>query len=150
MDVKQFLSQAYNIDKRIIEKTELVEILRESSASANSTLSPIPIIKSRNFQHMEQKIVKLLDLENEIKNEIVELMNVKLEIVYAICCVETPKYRRLLEQRYLNFKKWDQIAKEMGYDLRYLHKLHRSALLACNSVLNKNRTPKDTKRHLVD
>jgi hypothetical protein len=49
---------------------------------------------------------------------------------------------QLLELRYLCFKTWEQIAVDLGYDLRYLHKLHSRALDSCETNFEK-----DTKRH---
>ena len=42
-------------------------------------------------------------------------------------------YRTLLIARYINCKTWEQIADEMGYDLRWIYRLHGKALKAIES-----------------
>ena len=77
---------------------------------------------------MEGVIVKIIDLENEIKEEIDRLVCLKRKIVSMIKQVKNPEYQTLLERRYLCFKTWEQIAVEMNYDLSWLHRLHKKAL----------------------
>jgi hypothetical protein len=67
---------------------------------------------------MEDIIVKIVDLENEINQDIDELVDLKREIVTIIKKIENPVYQTLLELRYLGFKSWEQIAVEMGYSLQ--------------------------------
>lgn len=57
-----------------------------------------------------------------------ELVLVKKEIVEVIKQVGNTEYQTLLEERYLCFITWEQIAVDMGYELRYIHKLHGKAL----------------------
>ena len=127
MTIKEYLSQAYRIDQRIDSKLEQVQSLRDLAAKATSTLSDTYSGNS-NKQKMEGVIVKIIDLENEIKEEIDRLVCLKRKIVSMIKQVKNPEYQTLLERRYLCFKTWEQIAVEMNYDLSWLHRLHKKAL----------------------
>ena len=42
--------------------------------------------------------------------------------------IENFNHRRLLELRYLNFKKWDEIAKQLDYGVDHIYTMHRKAL----------------------
>lgn len=42
--------------------------------------------------------------------------------------VDDPELQSLLEQRYLNFRTWEQIAVDMGYNVRHLYRMHDKAL----------------------
>lgn len=128
MTAKEYLGQAYLIDQRINAKLEQAVSLRQLAAKATSTLTDTPHSASPNLRSMENTIGKMVDLENEINADIGALVDLKLEIVSAIKGVENPEYRTLLELRYLCFKPWEQIALEMGYDLRWLYRLHQRAL----------------------
>ena len=128
MTAKEYLGQAYLIDQRINAKLEQAVSLRQLAAKATSTLTDTPHSASPNLRSMENTIGKMVDLENEINADIGALVDLKLEIVSAIKDVENPEYRTLLELRYLCFKPWEQIALEMGYDLRWLYRLHQRAL----------------------
>ena len=131
MTVKEYLGQAYRLDQRINSKLEQVLSLRELTTKATATMSDMPGGGSRNVYKMQDIIGKIVDLENEINADIDKLVDLKREMVAVIKAVENPEYQTLLELRYLCFKTWEQIAVYMGYELRYLHKLHQRALNAC-------------------
>lgn len=128
MTAKEYLGQAFLIDQRINSKLEQVISLRDLASKATSTLTDTPHSASPNIRSMEDIISKMVDLENEINADIDSLLDLKREIVTIIKGVENPEYRTLLELRYLCFKPWEQIALELGYDLRWLYRLHQKAL----------------------
>lgn len=132
MTAKEYLGQAYRLDQRINSKLEQVMSLRDLTTKATATMSDMPGGGSRNVYRMQDIIGKIIDLENEINADIDQLVDLKRDIVAIIKSVENPEYQTLLELRYLCFKTWEQIAVDMGYELRYLHKLHHRALSACN------------------
>lgn len=142
MTIKDYLGQAYRIDQRINSKLEQIACLRELATKATSTISDTPRSASRNTHSMENILVKMFALENEINDDIDALVDLKREIVSVIKLVDNPEYQTLLELRYLCFRTWEQIAVDMGYDLRYLHRLHGRALEVCEPLLSA-----DTKRH---
>lgn len=135
MTAKEYLGQAYRIDQRINSKLEQVASLRALATKATSTLSDTPQGGSRNVQAMEATIVKIVDLENEINEDIDTLVDLKREIVGVIKHIQNPEYQTLLELRYLCFYSWEKVAVEMEYDLRYMHKLHRKALEQCSEFI---------------
>ena len=132
MTAKEYLGQAYRLDQRINSKLEQVLSLRDLTTKATATMSDMPGGGSRNVYRMQDIIGKIIDLENEINADIDQLVDLKREMVTAIKSVADPEYQTLLELRYLCFKTWEQIAVDMGYELRYLHKLHHRALGSCN------------------
>lgn len=128
MTTKECLSQAYRIGQRINSKLEQVQSLRELAVKATSTLSDTYSSGNSNKQKMEVVIVKIIDLENEIDEEIDRLVDLKQEIVSLIKKVKNPEYQTLLELRYLNFKTWEQIASEMHYSIQHTFRIHDKAL----------------------
>ena len=132
MSTKDYLSQAYRIDQRINSKLAQVMSLRDLLSKATGTLSGAPKAATPNPHSMEDTIAKMVDLENEINEDIDALVDLKAEIMRRIKRVENTEYQTILELRYLCFKRWEVIAVELGYDLRYLYKLHDQALEAFN------------------
>ncbi len=128
MTAKEYLSQAYRIDRRINSKIEQVQSLRDLAAKATATLSDMPRSASPNVHRMEDVITKMVDLESEINVDLTRLINLKHEIVTVVKCVESPELQTLLELRYLCFMTWEQIAVELHFDLRWVHRLHNRAL----------------------
>lgn len=131
MTVREHLGLAYRIDQRINSKMEQVANLHELAVKATATLSDAPRVSTRNVHSMESIIAKISDLEDEISKDIDTLVDTKRDIMHAIKRVDNPEYQTILEQRYLCYRTWEQIAVNLGYDLRYLHKLHTRALDQC-------------------
>ena len=134
MTIKEYLSQAYRLDQRINSKIEQLKRWQDLAIKATSTLSKTSSCSYENSHKMEDNMVKIIDLKNEINNDIDRLIDLKKDIMALINAVKNPEYQTLLELRYLCYKKWSQIAAEMGYDLRYIHKLHLRALSECKKI----------------
>lgn len=90
MTAKEYLSRAYRIDQRIDSKIEQVGSLRALSTKATATISDMPH-SSRNVHSMEEIIVKIINLEHEINEDIDKLLDLKREITGMIKSVENPE-----------------------------------------------------------
>lgn len=77
---------------------------------------------------MEDVIVKIVGLEDEINADIDELVTTKQNIVRIIKKVATQDYQTILEQRYLCFYSWEQIAVNMSFSIQHVFRLHNLAL----------------------
>lgn len=128
MTSKEYLAQAYRIDQRINSKLEQIVSFRALATKATSTLSDTPPSGTRNVHSMEGIIVKMIDLEREINNDIDTLVDLKRAIMDIIKKINNPEQQTLLELRYLCFKTWEQIAVDMGYSSQHIFRLHDKAL----------------------
>ena len=128
MTAKEYLSQAYRLDQRINSKIEQVASLNELATKCTSTLTGMPRNPHRASSTMADAVGKIIDLQNEINRDIDRLVDLKREIVTVIKAIENPEYQTLLEKRYLCFLTWEKIAVDMGYDLRWLYRIHKRAL----------------------
>jgi hypothetical protein len=128
LTAKEYLSQAYRIDQMIKSKIAQVQSLRDLATQATATLSDMPRNPSPNYHRMEDFITKAMDLESEINADLCRLIDTKREIVTVVKCVENRDLQILLELRYLCFKTWEEIAVELHFDLRWVHRLHGRAL----------------------
>lgn len=128
MTAKEYLGQAYRLDQRINSKLEQISMLRDLATKATATISDMPHSDSPNLQQMESTVLKIIDLEHEINRDIDRLVDLKRELIAAINAVDAPEYQTVLELRYLCFKRWEEIAVQMGYSTKYLFELHGKAL----------------------
>ena len=128
MNAKEYLRQAWNIDKRIKDKLDQLKRLKEMATSVTSVISDMPRSASPNPQKMEDAVLRLSAMENEIDADIDRLVSLKIEITRTIWRVEDANCRTLLEMRYISFRPWEDIAETMGITVRWLHRLHAKAL----------------------
>ena len=135
MTVKEYLSQAKFLDQRINSKIQQVAALNDLATKATSTLTGMPRNPNHATSSMEDVIAKLIDLQAEINNDIDTLVDLKRSLSKTIKAVDSPEYQTVLEKRYLCFQSWEQIAVEMGYDLRWLYRIHGKALEEVKAIL---------------
>ena len=128
MTVKEYLSQAKFLDQRINSKIQQVAALNDLATKATSTLTGMPRNPNHATSSMEDVIAKIIDLQAEINQDIDTLVDLKRDLSATIKAVGNTEYQTVLEKRYLCFQSWEQIAVEMGYDLRWLYRIHGKAL----------------------
>ena len=128
MTAKEYLSQAYRLDDRINGKIQQVDSLNLLATKCTSTISGMPKNPSSPVSRMEDVIVKIISLQEEINQDIDELVDSKAEMVQVIKAVDNTEFQTILEKRYLCFMSWEQIAVDLGYNVRHLYRLHEEAL----------------------
>ena len=134
MEAKEYLKLAWKIDQRIDDKIEQINILKEMSEKTTAVLSAMPGKSTRNVHSREEVIARMMDEEEALNQEVLNLMRIRESVRQAIAGVESLECRMLLEERYLCFHGWNQIAEDMGYSLDNIYKLHRKALAEIKTI----------------
>ena len=122
MNAREYLSQAYRLDLEINNKLEIMDSMHSLATKATSSFSLVPPSGTRNVHRLEDTLAKIVDMDIEINKKIDRLVDLKKEIVEVIGEVDN------LEMRYLRFLTWEEIAIELGYNVRHLYRVHRDAL----------------------
>jgi hypothetical protein len=129
MNAKEYLSQAWYLDKRIKTKERQIDWLRSHAAYVSPKISDEPkVVVSGRRSPVEEAVVRITELENEINTSIANLMMLKTEIGRTIRGVNNMECETLLEMHYLTFLSWDQVAVQLGYSQDYIYHLHRKVL----------------------
>ncbi|RXM70718.1 DUF1492 domain-containing protein [Clostridium tetani] len=138
MNAKEYLSQAVWLDKRIDSKLEQLESLKSLAMKVNTDITQERVSGGPNTKSpMENVMVKVIDLEYEINRDIDNLVDLKKEIIETINKLSDLNYQLLLEMRYINGRCWDEVAISMGYDRRWILRLHGRALKEIEKIINK-------------
>lgn len=128
MTAKEYLSQAYWLDRRIDSKLEQLSALRDTTTKATAVMNDTPVSHTRNVFSLQDTIAKIVDMERELDRDIDTLVDLKRDLMKQIKDVKNPEHQTLLELRYLCFKSWDYIADAMGYGINNVFKMHAKAL----------------------
>lgn len=128
MTAKEYLNQAFRLDQRIDAKIAQLASLNDLALKCTSVATGMPHNPSTSTSTMADTVVKIIDLQDEINRDIDTLVDLKREIVTIIKTVENVEYQIILEKRYLCFQTWEQIAVDMGYNVRHLYRMHDEAL----------------------
>lgn len=127
-EVKEYLGRAYRVDRMILSKLNQIQSLNDLATRATSVISDMPGSATRNVHKKEDVIVKILTLEEEIHSEVSRLVDIKRETMEVIRKVKDPELQLLLEERYLCFLTWEDIAADMNCTVRNVLVLHGKAL----------------------
>lgn len=128
MTPKEYLQQAYRIDRKIKLDIE------KQSAMRSSLFGKAVSYESDGTQHtphgngIEAAMLRVLEYEERINAEIDRLTDTRLKIEQVINLVPDDTQREVLTRRYLLYQKWEYIAVEMNYNIKWIFKLHGKAL----------------------
>ena len=128
MKANEYLAQAYRLDQRINSKLAQITSLNDLAMKCNTTLSGMPRNPNHSISQMADAVGKIIDLQAEINHDIEQLVDLKREMVRVIKAVGNTEHQTLLELRYLCFKTWEQIAVDLGYNVRHVYRLHDEAV----------------------
>lgn len=127
MTAKEYLNRYHELDASI---NSLCDELAHWRAIA-TRITPPDKFNGRSVTPSDkvgQAVAKIIDLENRINAEIDVLVDMRDDIRNTISAVDDARLRQVLVSRYINFKKWEEIAEIMHTDLRWIYRLHGKAL----------------------
>ena len=135
MTAKQYLQQSFRLNAKIDADLLEVERLRALATSVSSPdLSQDRVQTGTVSDRIGNTVAKIIDLEREINAEIDRFVDLKREIRERIDKVASEDFRIILQKRYLNFQKWEQIAVDLNYTYRHVTRLHGEAIQAFHSL----------------
>lgn len=128
MTTKEYLSQAFILDRKIRRKEEQLEWMKSHAPYSTPIASDLPKAEALRASLVERTVMRISQLEESIQNSLDEMANLCTEIQGVISEIGNPDYEVILEKRYLLFLKWDDIASGMGVCQNRVFQLHREAL----------------------
>lgn len=139
MTIKEYLTQVRKLRILIDQRERELESLRAARFGCVNGVDygRIPVKGSRRVGgSFEQASIKALDLEGEIAGLIEQYNELRHTIIGQIQQLKKPEHMQILFKRYVEEKRWEQIADEMGYDSVYIRSLHGKALFAFGLLIS--------------
>ena len=138
----QYLRRYQAIERRVDRSLEERERWRARAEKITPAHTGMPG-GGGGEDRMQQAVEKICEIEAQLDADIDLLVETKKEIVRAIGTVEEPRYREVLERRYLDGDTWEQIAVDMHYSYQWVCHIHGRALqelivIDTQSVLSLN------------
>lgn len=143
MTAKEYLNQAYIIDRRINITLAKADKMRENLYGRGQALDPVGGGKGGGgIDIISDTLSKVIDYEHKADELIDKLVAKRIEIERSIQAVKDDVQREVLERRYLLFQAWEShydkntgkyikgIAEEMNYSSRQIYRIHGEALMA--------------------
>lgn len=125
---KEYLSRLLWIDKRVEDKYLQIEQLRTMAEKTTQILSDMPRNPSAPTSKMEILVVRMVEMENELAQDIESLLTLKKDATARIEALEDMDLQTVLEMRYLSGMAWAKIEDELSYSKRNVQYMHEEAL----------------------
>lgn len=139
---KDYFAQIRKTDRLIKRLTDTAFTLRSSLTSQSYELNPDKVQTSGPKNTLEETVAKIVDLEADINRRIDELVDMKQEAFTMINRIPDLDQQNILIGRYIQLKKWEDIALELNFSIQWVYELHGKGLLAfsqANSEFFRNR-----------
>lgn len=129
MTAKEFLSQAYCLNKLIQSHQRELAELEEMGVCISSVNLTGMLSGSRSIEApFVRQVIKKVDLENQIKQEIADLIDLRKQIHDAIDAVSDLNQKLVLRYRYIENYSWEQVADNLNYSMTSIYEFHRKGL----------------------
>ena len=128
MTAKEYLGQAYRLNQRISSKCEALRDLDLLAKKDTAVMTGMPGSPNRGKQTMADTVIRIVDLQREIHEDINRLVDLKANMYHAFQKVGNVDYQLILEKRYLCNKAWPEIAVDLDIGMRQLYYLRDKAL----------------------
>ena len=126
-ELKRKLKSAAYWQKSLEQDYVELQKLRDNAARVTPQYSEAPS-SCGDGQKLERIVVSIADYEAIIKEHMDNLYRALEEVTSLINLVDDAQAHLVLQMRYRNFKKWEQIAAELDYSWRQVHRLHGKGL----------------------
>jgi len=136
LTAKEYLSQAFILDKRIQVKERRLEWLKNHASYVSNNLTEVVKASLSHRSAVEEAVVKIVDLEKELMNDINKMIELKKEIAFMIRSVNNIECETLLEMRYLTFMCWNDIMAHLNSSKDRVFRIHRKAINLINNSCN--------------
>ena len=129
MTVKEYLGQAYLLDKRIKSDTMELEELRLMAQTISSPGFEEHYNASKNTDAPYIKTLeKMFDMESKIMTEMNLLLELKEQIRDVISQVEKPEHQMIMRYRYIHNLSWYKIGDKLCADITTVQRWHNKAI----------------------
>jgi predicted transcriptional regulator len=123
----KYLKQYKYLDLKINNLLDEKERWKTKAEKVTSTISDMPNGNDGENQR-ENAMCMMIDIDKEINNTIDKYYDLGKEIKKSIENIEGDELKVLLTGRYIIGRTFEQIAVDMNYTWRWIHKLHSKAL----------------------
>ena len=127
---KEYFAQIRKTDRLINRLDSIIATLRSSLTSTGSQLKQDKVQTSGPKNSHEETICKIDELERTINARIDELVDLKNTTLKAIQILPDFDQQNVLIARYIDGKKWLDIAFDLNFSISQVYKIHGKALIS--------------------
>lgn len=132
--IKKILKSAWEAQKQLEADIDELQRMHDITLRITPLYSLSPGGGNGNDKQ-QNAITEIVLIENDIRADI-EKLRVRRQKVYSLIKkLDDDVLRVLLIQRYMQYKKWEDIATDLNYSWMHVHRLHSKALVMLQKYL---------------
>lgn len=139
-ELKEKLKGAMYAQRTLEGELDKLQELRTLAQKITPAYSQSPGGGSGNAQKLENSVAKIIEQEKIIAECCNKLCAQLAEVRALVALLPMGPMRLVMQRRYLNYQKWEQIAAELHYSWQNVHRLHSKALDYILHEVNKEKT----------
>lgn len=125
---KCFLNKIYRLDIKIKQIEDEIIRLQLTACGTGGLNTNERVQTSITFDKMGEAVAEIVELEKSMYEANSRMNKERFMIIDMIQRLENPKHVQVLYKRFVERKRWEVIAVEMGYDYSYVQRLCKKAL----------------------
>ncbi|MCI5792839.1 MAG: Eisosome component PIL1/LSP1 family protein [Lachnospiraceae bacterium] len=130
MTAKEYLKQIRALNRQIDNMIEDLSMTRELATKTSVGEQNPDKVQTSGINDKVSKLVSyMVDQERAINEKIDEYIDLKAKIIKEINRLEKKVHRDILFERYILFKPYQKIAKDLSYSEKYILNQHGEALI---------------------
>ena len=131
MTPKEYMEEADRLRRRIRRKeNEILSLRVRAEGMTGMGNGDMPKTASPDPHKMEVAVCKIMELEQEVQEIQAKLDQMVSAFKDSMSVLTDSDMKDLLTKRYIEFKPWKVIFREMGYSESSCYRLHRMGLAA--------------------
>lgn len=136
MTAKEYLKQYENAVKYVERIQSEYDKQMEQIDNIRSSLGKDGLPRGSEVRReVEEKALQLAEKAQELKEAEIWAIETRQQIFRTILSVPAEK-GSVLQERYVNLKKWEDVADTVGYSLRQTHNLHKEGLDVIQNMID--------------
>ena len=141
-EVKIWLNRAYRIDDEIDRELEEITRLEDVIDTVRAISYDKPNVQSSSVKSagFENRVIRIDEIQQSIKDRIVEKEEIKEEIIKTINMLDDHYQRKVIILRHFNYLDWYEIEKQMNYSRSECFRRYNKAIKNIKNILNKDGT----------
>lgn len=136
-ELKEKLKSAMYAQRILESELDKLQELRSLAQKVTSAYSQAPG-GGGNGRALENAVAKIVEQEKVVESCCNELSKQFDEVLALITLLPIGRERTIMHMRYRNYRKWEQIADELGYSEQYMYELHDKALNEITDKITNN------------
>lgn len=135
-EVKIYLKGYYDAQQDISAKEDKIKALESQMQKVTPAYSMAPC-GGGVPDSMAESVAAYVDLKESFAEDVALLEQTAAAVCETIGAVRNHRLKIILTWRYINFKKWEQVAVLTGLSWTQTHRLHKVALQEVKKILER-------------